>query len=48
MEVQDVDQDVVRKLQDELNNLLESDPNLILESVEDKRKHLKINLLKAT
>ena len=48
MEVQDVDQDVVRKLQDELNNLLESDPNLILESVEDKWKHLKISLLKAT
>ena len=30
------DQDVVRKFQDELNNLLESDGNLILESVEDK------------
>ena len=42
------DQDVVRKFQDELNNLLESDANLILESVEDKWKHLKINLLKAT
>ena len=34
------DQDVVHKFQDELNNLLESDANLILESVEDKRKHL--------
>ena len=30
------DQDVVCKFQDELNNLLESDVNLILESVEDK------------
>ena len=34
------DQDVVRKFQDELN--------LILESVEDKWQHLKINMLKAT
>ena len=34
------DQDVVRKFQDELN--------LILESVEDKWKHLNINKLKAT
>ena len=42
------DQDVVRKFQDELNNLLESDANLILESVKDKWKHLKINFLKAT
>ena len=42
------DQDVVCKFQDELNNLLESDANLILESVEDRWKHLKINLLKAT
>ena len=42
------DQDVFRKFQDELNNLLERDANLILESVEDKWKHLKINLLKAT
>ena len=33
------DQDVLRKFQDELN--------LILESVEDKWKHLKINMLKA-
>ena len=33
---------------DELNNLLESDANLILESVKDKWKHLKINFLKAT
>ena len=30
------DQDKVHKLQDELNDLLESDANLILESVEDK------------
>ena len=29
------DQDVVHKFQDELNNLQESDANLILESVED-------------
>ena len=43
-----IDQDVVRKFQDKINNLLESDANLILESVEDKWKHLKINLLKAT
>ena len=42
------DQDVVRKFQDELINLLESDANLILEYVEDKWKHVKINLLKAT
>ena len=42
------DQDVFRKFQDELNNLLERDANLILESVEDKWKHLQINLLKAT
>ena len=42
------DQGVVRKFQDELNNLLESDVNLILESVEDKWKYLKINLLKAS
>ena len=41
-------QDVVRKFQDKLNNLLESDANLILESVKDKWKHLKINFLKAT
>ena len=34
------DQDVLRKFQDELN--------LILESVKDKWKHLKINMLKAT
>ena len=40
------DQDVVRKFQNELNNLLESDADLILESVEDKWKYLKINLLK--
>ena len=42
------DQDVVRKFQDELNNLLESDANLILESVEDKWEHLKTILLKVT
>ena len=42
------DQDAVRKFQDKLNNLLESDANLILESVDDKCKHLKINLLKVT
>ena len=42
------DQDVVRKFQDELNNLLESDANLILESVEGKWKPLKIDLFKAT
>ena len=42
------DQDLVRKFQDKLNDMLESDANLILESVEDKWKHLKINLLKAT
>ena len=30
------DQDVVRQFQDELNNLLESDANRILESVEGK------------
>ena len=29
-------------------NLLENDVNLILESVEDKWKHLKTNLLKTT
>ena len=27
------DQDIVRKFRDKLNNLLEGDPNLILESV---------------
>ena len=42
------DQHLVRKFQDELNNLLEGDPNLISESVKDKWKHLKINLVKAT
>ena len=42
------DQDAVRKFQDKLNNLLEGDANLILESVDDKCKHLKINLLKVT
>ena len=42
------DQDVICKFHEELNILLESDANLILESVEDKWKHLKINLLKAT
>ena len=41
------DQDIVCKFQDKLNNLLESDVNLMLESVEDQWKHLKINLLKA-
>ena len=38
-------EDVVCIFQDKLNNLLESDANLILESAEDKWKHLKINLL---
>ena len=42
------DQDVVHKFQDELNNLLESDANLILQFVEDKWKHLMIKLLKAS
>ena len=42
------DQHVVRQFEDELNNLLEGDPNLISESVKDKWKHLKINLVKAT
>ena len=42
------DQDVVCKFQDELNNLLESNVNLILEFVENKWKHIKINLLKDT
>ena len=41
-------QDVVHKFQDNLTNLLESDANLILESVEDKWRHLMTNLLKAT
>ena len=41
-------QDVVHKFQDKLANLLESDANLILESVEDKWRHLMTNLLKAT
>ena len=38
----------VRQFEDELNNLLEGDPNLISESVKDKWRHLKINLVKAT
>ena len=42
------DQHVVRQFEDELNNLLEGDPNLISESVKDKWRHLKINLVKAT
>ena len=42
------DQHVVRQFEDELNNLLEGDPNLISESLKDKWRHLKINLVKAT
>ena len=42
------DKDIVRKFQDELNNLLEKDEDLAPESVESKWNYLKTNLIKAT
>ena len=42
------DKDIVRKFQDEFNNLLEKDEDLAPESVESKWNYLKTNLIKAT
>ena len=42
------DHNKVCKFLDKFNNLLDSDVDLILESIEDKGKHQNVNLLWAT